>query len=88
MGIDEGRISRRSKNHTAGRGCVGVQGYIQGGTKEGGEDIQKEEVIHFGSYKTLNGHNGGLESVMRRMDQNSIDLGILQESKINGSIYV
>ena len=61
---------------------------IYGGTKEGGEDIQKEEVIHFGSYKTLNGHNGGLESVMRRMDQNSIDLGILQESKINGSIYV
>ena len=34
-GRDEGQVERRSKNHTAGRGCVGVRGFIREATEGG-----------------------------------------------------
>ena len=38
---------------------------------------QKVEVIHFGTYNIQNGRNGGLGSVLHKMAQANVHLGLL-----------
>ena len=45
------------------------------------------EVVRFGTYSIRNGHNVGLESELRGMDQVNFDLGFLQETNINERVY-
>ena len=48
-----------------------------------------EEVpIRFGTYNIRNGHNGGLDSALRGMDQANMDLCIFQEIKCIEGIYI
>ena len=48
----------------------------------------KEEVpIKFGTYNIRNRRNGGLESALRGMAQDNIDLGVFQETKCTEGIY-
>ena len=44
-------------------------------------------MIQFRLYNIRNGRNGGLDSALRTMDQASIELGVLEETKINERIY-
>ena len=43
--------------------------------------------IKFGTYNICNGRNGGLESALRGMSQENMDLGIFQETKVTDGIY-
>ena len=43
--------------------------------------------VCFGTYNTQNNRNGGLNSSLHRMDQGTIDLVLLQETKITGGVY-
>ena len=43
--------------------------------------------IRFGTYKFLNGRNGGLETALQGMAQANMDLGIFQETKCTDGIY-
>ena len=45
-------------------------------------------MIRFGSYNIQNGRNVGLELALHRMDQDSIDLGIIQEMNIKSGFYM
>ena len=38
--------------------------------------------IHFGTYKIRNGRSGGLESELRGMGQDNMDVGVFQEKKL------
>ena len=52
-----------------------------------GEADEKEEVIRFRSYNIHNGRNGGLDFSLCVMYQANIDLGVFQETNLNGGIY-
>ena len=43
--------------------------------------------IRFGIYNIRNRCNGGLESVLRRMSQDNMDMGIFQETKVTDRIF-
>ena len=43
--------------------------------------------IKFGTYKIRNGRYGVLEAALRGMEQATMDLGVMQETKINGGVY-
>ena len=43
--------------------------------------------IRFGTYNIRNRRNGGLESALRRVSQDNMDLGIFQETKVTDGIY-
>ena len=43
--------------------------------------------IRFGTYNIHNGCKGGLEAALRGMSQDTMDLGILQETKLMDGIY-
>ena len=43
--------------------------------------------IRFSTYNIRNGRNGGLESTLRGMAQDNMDLGILLETKCTDGIY-
>ena len=43
--------------------------------------------ICFGSYNICNDRNGGLESVLCRVSQANIGLGVFQETKFTGGVY-
>ena len=68
-------VGRGQKNHTTGRGCVRVWGFLRGATERGSPD-KKEEVICFGSYNVMNGCNVGLELALSGMYEDNIDPGI------------
>ena len=53
-----------------------------------GEADEKEEVIRFGSYNNHNRRNGGMESALCGMDQANTCLGVFEETKIAGVIFV
>ena len=38
-------------------------------------------------YNVWSGQNGGLENALRAMDSLGVNLGVLQETKLTGSIY-
>ena len=44
-------------------------------------------MIRFESYNICNGHNGGLEPALRRISQDNINLGVLQETKLTRGVY-
>ena len=44
--------------------------------------------IHFGRYNIRNGWNRGLESVLRGMAQENVNLRVFQETKVTGGIYM
>ena len=43
--------------------------------------------IKFGTYNIRNGRNGGLEAALRGMEQENLDMGIMQETKITVGVY-
>ena len=43
--------------------------------------------FHFGTYNIQNGRNGRLESALRRMIQENVDVGFFQETKLTEGIY-
>ena len=43
--------------------------------------------IRFGSYKTRNSRNGGVDSALRGTSQANLDLGVFQETKIRDRVY-
>ena len=45
-------------------------------------------MIRFGLYNICNGQNGGIESTLRVMSQVNVDLGVFQETKGTGGIYM
>ena len=44
-------------------------------------------LSRFGTYNIRNGRNRGLESALRGMSQDNMDLGIFQETKVTDGIY-
>ena len=44
--------------------------------------------ICFGTYNIRNGRNRGLESALRGMYQDNMDLGVFQETKLRKRIYM
>ena len=44
-------------------------------------------MIRFESYNICNDHNGGLEPTLRRIAQDNINLGVLQETKLTQGVY-
>ena len=43
--------------------------------------------IRFGTYNIRNGQNGGLESVLRGVGQENVDVGVFQDTKLTEGIY-
>ena len=43
--------------------------------------------IRLGGYNIRNGRNGGIKSAMHAMAQANMDLGVLFEKNITGSVY-
>ena len=56
-----------------------------------GQDVEggggRQTLIRFGVYNIWNRRNGGLESVLRGMEQTNADVGMLQEEKLTAGIY-
>ena len=51
-------------------------------------DSTEEEVpIKFGTYNIRNGRNGGLDTSLRGMEQENLDMGIMQETNITDGVY-
>ena len=53
-----------------------------------GKIQESGQTIQFGSYNILNKRNGGLKSALCGMSQVNANLGIFQEMKVMGGIYV
>ena len=52
-----------------------------------GGSTRGREPLWFGTYNICNGRNGGLESDLRGMSQENLDLGIFQETNLTGGVY-
>ena len=58
-----------------------------GALNSNGGSMKEELPIIFGTYNIRNGRNGGLESELRGMSQDNMDLGIFQETKCKDGIF-
>ena len=98
VGVTEGN-DRRDRERTGNgergggrrrggqRGAEDKRQPLVGNATEYQEFYGEEVSIIFGTYNIRNGHNGGLDSALRGMDQANMDLGIFQETKFTEGIY-